>query len=132
MDQLNTSCRKLFSSHTSILDVSISTALSSLMADLHEPEPHSTQHSSSHSFLNFSYISYNSTSTRCKAPKMIVEVKPFEMLLWLPIVRYVDGVTNQLTNLLSQNQNEVRNIMGLFMYVWYACIYIWMYMCCAA
>ena len=97
--------------------MSISAALSSLMTDLHEPEPHSTQHSSSHSFLSFSYISYNSTSNRCKAPKMIVEVKPFEMLLWLPIVRYVDGVTNQLTNLISQNQNEVRNTIGLFMYV---------------
>ena len=105
---MDTRCHKLFSSHTSILDLSISTALSSLMADLHEPEPQSTQRrSSSHSFLSFSYISYTSTSSSCKAPKIIVELKPFELLLWLPIVRYVDGVINQLTNLIGQNQNEV-------------------------
>ena len=80
------------------------------MADLHEPEPHSTQRSSSHSFLNLSYISYTASTSSCKAPKIIVELKPFELLLWLPIVRYVDGVTNHLTDLISHNQTEVCSI----------------------
>ena len=42
-----------------------------------------------------------------------MELKPFELLLWLPIVRYVDEVTNHLTNLIGHNQTdrEVCNIM---------------------
>jgi len=101
------SCHKLFSSHTSILDPSISTALSTLMAELNEPEPESTQHSSSRSFLGISYVSYSNGFTHCKAPKLMMEVKPFELLVWLPIVRYLEGITRPFTDLITQNKDEV-------------------------
>jgi len=80
------------------------------MTELNEPEPQSTQHSSSRSFLSISYVSYSNGLAHSKGPKLTMEMKPFELLVWLPIVHHLDGITRPFTDLIGQNKDEVISI----------------------
>jgi len=37
-------------------------------------------------------------------------MKPFELLVWLPIVHYLDGITSPFTDLIGQNKDEVISV----------------------